>query len=252
MLRQGSLILRALFLEISLHMIYNRRMNICAQIISELKSVGGNKDFSMRTLGAATYGAGDIILGVPVPVMRGIYKKYKSQIDIAMAEKLLYSEIHEVRFLALLAMIDLYDEEIVKLYLRALADGKINNWDLVDLSSHPIIGRWCFENNDLTIMNRLAEPPRPLRGHPSKGEELWENRVAMVSTWHFIRNGRPEIVFGFVEKLQNHSHHLIHKAMGWMLREAWKKIPSETEAFLSGHNLPRITISYATERMRKS
>jgi 3-methyladenine DNA glycosylase AlkD len=214
------------------------KFRICDQIISELKAAGGNKDFSMRTLGAATYGAGDVILGVPVPVIRGIYKKYK--IDAAAARELLYSEIHEVRFLALLAMIDLYGKEIVDLYLRALSDGKINNWDLVDLSSHPIIGRWCFENDDLTIMNRLAA-----------GGNIWENRVSMVACWHFICNGRPEVVFDFVQRLAAHPHHLIHKAMGWMLREAWKRIPQPVEQFLASRSLPKITISYATEIIRR-
>ncbi|MDR1072036.1 MAG: DNA alkylation repair protein [Rickettsiales bacterium] len=213
------------------------------EIVSELKSAGGDKKFSEMTLGYSSYGSGDEILGVSVPAIRAIYKKYKPQIQMGDVEKLLYSEIHEARFLALLAMIDMFpaDEgEIVRLYLRALDDGKVNNWDLVDLSSHKIIGRHCLENNDTVIMNELA-----------KANDLWKNRVAMVSCWHFVRNDRPEIVLDFARKLKNHPHHLIHKAMGWMLREAWKKTPASVEDFLAKNDLPKITVSYATELQRK-
>ena len=214
-------------------------MSVVAKIISELKVASGNKEFSKMTLGAATYGAGDEILGVPVPAIRAIHKKYKAQIGFAEIKKLLYSPIHEVRFLALAAMNDFFGKDAVVFYLRALSDGKINNWDLVDLSAPGIIGRRCFENGDLAIMRELAAP----------GKSLWQNRVAMVAVLHFIRSGRPEIVFEFVRVLANHPHHLIHKAMGWMLREAWKKIPAEVEKFLLNNSLPKTTIRYAKELM---
>ncbi len=230
-------------------------MKITNKIIAEIYKHGGNKAFSMKMLNVCSggYGENDLVCGIPVPVLRDFAKKYKNEISLQDSEKLLWNELHEARFFALLSMINMskkhVSNDVLNLYLSAAESGKINNWDLVDVSAGPIIGKYSMDSGDLSIMNILA-----------KGSNFWENRIAMVSCWYFIKNGCPEIVFEMVENIlrnpnsTNNPHaHLLHKAMGWMLREAWKKIPARTEEYLeiNSARLPKITIRYARERIIK-
>lgn len=128
-------------------------------------------------------------------------------------------------------------EKWVNLYLKNTH--RINNWDLVDSSAPGVLGKW-LENKDRSILYQLANSPL-----------LWENRIAMVATLHFIRKNETQDVLKLSKLFLFHSHDLMHKATGWMLREAWKRNPGPIEKFLQVHKLqmPRTMLRYAIEKM---
>ncbi len=171
--------------------------------------------------GEGQYGAGDIFLGLRVPMVRQIFMRHKSVIDMDLAFTLLTNKIHEVRLLALIALVSIYKDKktaeaakkiLIERYLENIAK-HVNNWDLVDTSCHYMLGDYCVRNDKDKILFKLA-----------KSENLWERRVAMVSTFAHIQSGRDDIVYEMAEILKSDSHHLIHKALGWMLREAGKRV----------------------------
>jgi 3-methyladenine DNA glycosylase AlkD len=196
--------------------------------------------------GPGQYGEGDIFIGVMVPQSRQIAKKF-SQLPLGEVRTLLYSRIHEERLVALLILARRYGsasscmekEEIVKFYLDHIK--QVNNWDLVDLSAPNILGAHLVDSRDRRrLLYRLA-----------RSENLWERRIAIVATHHFIRNGDFSDTLKIAEMLLQDRHDLMHKAAGWMLREVGKRDAAAEEAFLEKHFsvIPRTMLRYAIERL---
>ena len=193
---------------------------------------------SFFKLGAGEYGEGDVFIGVRTPDIRRVAKDFE---DLSFQElkDLMTSKIHEERCLALLILIRQYDHnphEIYEFYLQHTA--YINNWDLVDISAHYIVGKHLLDK-DRAILYDLV-----------RSDNLWERRVAIVATWWFIRHNDFEDTLFLAKKLLQDKHDLMHKATGWMLREVGKKDVVVLRAFLDQHRLvmPRTALRYAIER----
>jgi 3-methyladenine DNA glycosylase AlkD len=193
--------------------------------------------------GRGQYGEGDLFLGATVPQSRGIAKKY-SQLPFKELSELLKSKYHEERLIALFILVDNFkkgDEGIKdKIYQFYLKNTQyINNWDLVDSSAPQIVGHYLAEE-DKQILLKLAV-----------SNSLWEKRIAILSTFYFIRfQKNSDWTFKIAKILLNDKHDLIHKAVGWMLREAGKNISKEVEKeFLNKHYqiMPRTMLRYAIE-----
>ncbi|MBI5634417.1 MAG: DNA alkylation repair protein [Nitrospirae bacterium] len=192
--------------------------------------------------GKGQYGEGDMFLGIMVPVQRRVAKSYAS-LSLKDIKILLASRIHEHRFIALLILVDQYqkaDEQTKQKIANFYHDHTacINNWDLVDLSAPHILGAHCYEN-DTTMLYRLAE-----------SENLWKRRIAIMATFAFIRKGRFKETLEISRILMHDRHDLIHKAVGWMLREIGKRDVKREEEFLKRHAdaMPRVMLRYAIER----
>lgn len=193
--------------------------------------------------GKGEYGEGDVFLGVVVPKLRVISKEFWKDITIGEIQYMLKSDIHEKRLLALLMLIEKYkkaDEtgkkNIFDIYLASTRN--INNWDLVDLSCRDIIGAFLI-NKDRSRLCSLA-----------KSQNIWEKRIAIISTYAFIQKNDFEDTFKIAEILLIDKHDLIHKAVGWMLRETGKRNQAAEEEFLKNHytKMPRTMLRYAIER----
>jgi 3-methyladenine DNA glycosylase AlkD len=192
--------------------------------------------------GPGQYGEGDAFLGVTVPPLRALSKKYKS-VEVAEAVALLRSKWHEVRLLALMILVHRYEHgdepEREAIYRAYLANtNRINNWDLVDCSAHKIVGAH-LRDRDISPLLVLA-----------KSESLWERRIAIIATLDFIRRNQFVDTFLISEMLLGDRHDLIHKGTGWMLREVGKRDQPALEWFLSKHSrvMPRTMLRYAIER----
>lgn len=192
--------------------------------------------------GKGQYGEGDVFLGVTVPQSRAISRKY-ALLSLANVKALLKSKVHEERLVALLILVHRYqqgnDDEKKRIADFYLGNATcVNNWDLVDLSADKILGHWLF-GKDTSVLYRLAE-----------SSHLWERRIAIVSTFHFIRNNRFRDTLSISEMLLKDRHDLIHKAVGWMLREVGKRDQRVLEGFLEKHRktMPRTMLRYAIER----
>ena len=191
------------------------------------------------------YGEGDIFLGIKVPVQRLIAKKYYD-LKLNDLQKLLESKIHEHRMIALLILINKYKKSslenkqvIFNFYLDKT--NRINNWNLVDISAPHIIGDFLLDKKK-DVLYELV-----------KSENLWEKRIAIISTYAFIRKSEFENTLKIAEILLNDKHDLIHKAVGWMLREIGKRNEKILEDFLKKHykKIPRTTLRYAIERFEE-
>lgn len=192
--------------------------------------------------GKGEYGEGDKFLGLTVPKCRGIACKYKN-LSLKEVEKLLHSEIHEERLIALLILVEQFTKgdgakrkDIFELYFKNTA--YINNWDLVDLSCYKIVGVYLFDK------------PRDILFTLAKSKNIWERRIAIISTFWFIKHNQLDETIKISKLLLLDSHDLIHKAVGWMLRELGKRSQKELENFLKENYkvLPRTTLRYAIER----
>ncbi len=198
--------------------------------------------------GPGQYGEGDKFIGVTVPLQRSVVKQFSSQISFSDLTQMLQSEWHEDRLTALLILVDQYKKarknqvkrkEIITLYLANLT--RVNNWDLVDSSAPYLIGE-AVRAGELSeeVLWKLANS-----GH------LWSERVAMVSTFAFLRkgNGSTYLTFALAEHFLSHNHDLMHKAVGWALREAGKYEPQKLRDFLTAHAsiMPRTALRYAIE-----
>jgi 3-methyladenine DNA glycosylase AlkD len=192
--------------------------------------------------GPGQYAEGDQFIGVTVPKQRLIAKRYAPVLPLLDVEALLHSPIHEERLTALLILVLKYqkadsDEQtaIYDLYLANTAF--INNWDLVDSSAAYIVGPY-LQDRDKSILLTLA-----------KSELLWDRRIAMLATFHYIKRRQYEWPLRIINLLRDDSHDLIQKAVGWMLREIGKRDRPVLEKFLAGHHrtLPRTTLRYAIE-----
>lgn len=194
--------------------------------------------------GKGEYGEGDKFLGIIVPDSRKIAKKY-SDISFALVGDLIKSEFHEERLVAVLILVEKYKKsnekerkEVCKFYLAHTKN--INNWDLVDLSAPKILGDFLI-NKDRKLLIKLA-----------KSKNLWERRIAIVSTFAFIYKKESEWTFEIMKILMKDEHDLIHKACGWMLREVGKRTSEvELEKFLLENikKMPRTMLRYAIERL---
>lgn len=190
------------------------------------------------------YGDGDRFIGVTVPNQRKIARKYGKAISLSELKDLLQDPVHECRLTAIFMMVlkfekaseDSVKEEVVQLYLDNLK--YINNWDLVDSSAYKLLGPY-LEHRDRKMLYELAESPN-----------LWENRIAIISTLHFIRNHDFEDTLKIAVRLLNHPHDLIHKAVGWMLREVGNRNLETELQFLNRHyqRMPRTMLRYAIEK----
>ncbi|MFA6100285.1 MAG: DNA alkylation repair protein [Patescibacteria group bacterium] len=193
--------------------------------------------------GKGEYGEGDVFLGLSVPDQRKIAKEYKA-LPLSDVQKLLKSKIHEERFVALVLLVMRYqsgDESAKKdIFERYLSMSKwINNWDLVDTSAPQIVGDYCWRTEDRQALKNLI-----------KSSDLWERRIGVLATLTFIRQGDVKLTLELAEKLLNDRHDLIHKAVGWMLREAGSRSPQEVKKFLNRHaaRMPRTMLRYAIEK----
>ncbi len=195
--------------------------------------------------GKGQYGEGDIFLGITVPDQRKIARRH-ADLPLHEIEALLENSIHEYRLTALLILIEQYQNnpstaaEIAEFYLNKTE--RINNWDLVDLSCYKILGHY-LENRDRSILYELAA-----------SGNLWKQRIALVSTYHFIKNGDFVDTLKLCEMLIGHEHDLIHKASGWMLRETGKKDIEVLRTFLDRFHkiMPRTMLRYSIEKLDKA
>ena len=198
--------------------------------------------------GPGQYGEGDKFLGIKVPVTREVVRKCWKEVGFPELEECVTSEYHEVRLAALLALVQIFTkakkgregitrQECVDFYLSHTA--YINNWDLVDLSCYPLLGVWLLDR-ERSLLYDLAR----------NGRTIWEQRIGIVSTMTFIRNGELDDTFAISDILLHHPHDLIHKAVGWLLREAGKRDKAALEGFLSPRaaSMPRTMLRYAIEK----
>lgn len=192
--------------------------------------------------GKGEYGEGDIFLGLRVPDTREIAKKYNT-ISIGEAAEFLPSQFHEERLFALLVLNNVFQrgneedrKKIFDLYLQNT--NYINNWDLVDLSAGKILGAYLF-NRDRTPVYKLA-----------KSKNLWERRISIMATSYFINHNSFDDTFNIVKILLHDKEDLIHKAVGWMLREIGKRELEIEEDFLEKYykEMPRTMLRYAIEK----
>ena len=192
--------------------------------------------------GPGEYGAGDRFLGLRVPALRALALKYAG-LDHADVLELLTSSWHEERLLALVLLANAYkrgdDARRGTIHRAYLANTRyINNWDLVDASAEHIVGPHV-DPRDIALLERLA-----------RSKDMWERRIAIVSTFHFIKREEFRPTLKIAAMLLNDSHDLIHKAVGWMLREVGKRDRGVLDAFLRKHykRMPRTMLRYAIER----
>ncbi len=194
--------------------------------------------------GKGQYGEGDVFLGVTMPELRKIAKKYVD-LPIQSVERLLQSKEHEFRMTALVILVNKYkkaDEslrrQIYELYLNNT--DWINNWDLVDVSAEHIVGPWLENRNDkMKVLRGLAV-----------SKSIWERRIAMLSTFNYIKNGDSKEALEVARLLIGDNHDLIQKAVGWMLREVGKRCSCQIEEEFLQKNykmISRTTLRYAIE-----
>lgn len=191
------------------------------------------------------YADGDKFIGITVPNQRLIAKKFKDT-PLSDVKKLLDSPIHEERLVSLFILVDKFKkgnekmrEDIFNFYLKSTKN--VNNWDLVDSSAHKIVGEHLLKKNKDELLKQLA-----------LSKNLWERRIAMIATYQFIINGKSKTTYEIADLLLNDRNDLIQKAVGWMLREAGKKISNmELEEFLKTRykKMPRTMLRYAIERL---
>ncbi len=195
--------------------------------------------------GPGQYGEGDVFLGITVPNARKVAKKY-NHLALADIKRLLQSKIHEERLTALLILVNIFEKsdtlgqkKIVNFYLKNTK--YINNWDLVDLSADKILGNFLKDKSP-RILYKLA-----------KSKNLWERRIAMISTFYFIKCSKYRETLKLAKMMLKDKHDLIHKAVGWMLREIGKKDLKTEESFLKKYyrQMPRTMLRYAIEKFPK-
>ena len=231
--------------------------------------------------GPGQYGHGDKFLGIKVPITREVVKECWREVGFPELEECITSEYHEVRLAALLTLVEIFkhskrppirsgvtgascpaqtghllQQQCVDFYINHTQ--YINNWDLVDLSCYPLLGEWLLDK-DRALLYDLAR----------NGRTIWEQRIGMVSTMTFIRHGQLADTFAIADILLHHPHDLIHKAVGWLLREAGKRDKEALEKYLNetpdqvggdvmpGHDraslprfkqMPRTMLRYAIEK----
>ena len=220
-------------------------------VSAELKSLANAKVAAQRSsffkTGKGEYGYGDQFLGIEVPKLRIVAKKHQD-LSVADIKKLAGSKFHEDRFVALAILVNQYkkarqsntQKELFDLFMELLDAGRVNNWDLVDISA-PYLGTYLLDNPaGKALLSKLA-----------KSNDLWKQRVSVMFTWAHIRAGQPQVTLDQVEKFLKHPHDLIHKASGWMLREVGKRDLGLLREFLASYAavMPRVMLRYAIEKL---
>ncbi|MCU7871478.1 MAG: DNA alkylation repair protein [Candidatus Thiodiazotropha sp. (ex Lucinoma borealis)] len=192
--------------------------------------------------GKGEYGEGDRFLGIRVPVLRQQARRYK-EMSLDEILRVLKSSYHEERLCALLLLVEKYrrgsEEEREAIYLCYMDNTRyINNWDLVDSTAYHIVGAY-LEDKERNTLYKMAGSPN-----------LWERRIAIISTLHFIKNLQFDDTLKLSLQLMNDDHDLIHKAVGWMLREVGNRVLSVEQTFLNKHyhQMPRTMLRYAIEK----
>lgn len=194
------------------------------------------------------YGEGDFFLGVPIPPQRSIAKQYAQKVSLSDIEILLNNKYHEVRMTGLFLLVYKFQKEKDPSKRKELVDFyldhtyAVNNWDLVDSSAAEIVGTYFYEIQDPEVLFNL-----------SHSKNLWEQRIAVIGSYPFIKNGQFDVTLKLSQKLLNHEHDLLHKAVGWMLREVGKKDETILKKFLKKYykNMPRTMLRYAIEKFDK-
>ncbi|MCX6794851.1 MAG: DNA alkylation repair protein [Candidatus Falkowbacteria bacterium] len=228
-------------------------MSDLQKLIKEIKSHENKPQASVLRrffkTGPGQYGAGDRFLGLYVPLQRLLARKY-AHLSFLDIKGLLKSKIHEFRLIGLFILVDQYEKSAHKARKKKIVDfylahtDRINNWDLVDLSVYKILG-------DFLVAQKI-KPARQILDKMAVSDNIWERRMAIVSTFAFIKSGKTEETFRLAVKLLKDKHNLIHKAVGWMLREAGKRGGvDKLRAFLDIHykKMSRLTLRYALERL---
>jgi 3-methyladenine DNA glycosylase AlkD len=221
-----------------------------SQVLREIKSFANNgRAFDLQRFfqtAPGQYGEGDIFLGLVVPQVRSIAKEFKN-LPLKDVEILTRSKYHEARLCGLIILTLQYKslklrkdkKKIFDSYMKAMYAGHISNWDLVDVTA-PIIGEYLIDSDDpYILLDKLA-----------RSRSLWQRRVSIVFTFAFIRSGDIEPTFVMAEKLLGDKHDLIHKAVGWALREAGKLNGIALRKFLTAHSheMPRTMLRYSIEK----
>jgi 3-methyladenine DNA glycosylase AlkD len=198
--------------------------------------------------GLGQYGQGDVFIGVAVPEIRKLSRRLRN-LSLSEIKKLLSSKIHEERLCALMLLVRAYAEadeagkkKIYSFYIRRFES--INNWDLVDGSAEFIVGDWLLSKKDRSVLIRWA-----------KSKHLWTRRIAILSTFAFIKAGEYKDAFRIAEMLLNDKEDLMHKAVGWMLREVGKRVSEEKlRSFLKKNAawMPRTALRYAIEKFSEA
>jgi 3-methyladenine DNA glycosylase AlkD len=189
------------------------------------------------------YGEGDTAIGVPVPEQRRVAARYWRDLSLAGTEELLIGGAHEERLTALFILVRKFakgdEDERGRIFDLVLAHtDRINNWDLVDSSAPYIVGPW-LSDRDRSVLDRLAG-----------SSLLWDRRIAVMATFAFVRAGDFRWTFRLGERLLHDPHDLVHKAVGWMLREVGNRDRAAEEEFLARHYraMPRVMLRYAIEK----
>lgn len=241
------------------------RLCKAAEVIGELTSLANASQASLLSrffkTGKGEYGEGDVFLGLKVPQTRSIARKYRLLLDLEEIKVLIYNEYHEVRLCGFMLLVFEMESatpkggkdnpvrsetrnRIANFYLENARQA--NNWDLVDLSCYKVLGPWLLN------MGRMDDiPSYDALLDLTKSENLWEQRIAVVSTMAFLRKGYLLPTLHICEILLSHKHDLMHKAVGWLLREAGKKDEQALLTFLDKHHskMSRTTLRYAIEKL---
>lgn len=224
------------------------------QVIADLKGLASaGKAAELQRFfktGPGDYAEGDVFIGVIVPQTRKVAARYQ---DLPLTEiaKLTNSDIHEVRLCGLIILTNQFKKsrdinekkKFFNFYLKELKAGNVNNWDLVDVTA-PTLGEYLLQLEDpMTVLNKLA-----------KSKSLWERRVSVVFTFAFLRAGDLEPTYEMAERHLGDKHDLMHKAVGWLLREMGKRDPSLLRNFLKEHchEMPRTALRYSIEKFSES
>jgi len=205
--------------------------------------------------GLGEYGEGDLFLGLTVPEQRLIVKKYREQVALNDLSNLIRNPYHEIRLVSLLLLIELYKKAQTKKDKKQLVDfylensSHINNWDLVDLSADKILGQYLYEEH-LKQNKQRVQNLSYLLMELVKSDVLWDRRIAVLSTFPFIRAGQFLPTLELAKLLMSDKEDLIHKAIGWLLREVGKRDEVVLTAFLDQYALkmPRTMLRYAIEK----
>ncbi|MDE6393798.1 MAG: DNA alkylation repair protein [Duncaniella sp.] len=240
-------------------------MTTADDILDTLRSMENEEQRLVLTrffkCGKGQYGEGDRFLGLKVPQTRAVVREARLDVPLDQIERLLYSPWHEARLCGLLLLVEEMKcatprrresptlhagrrAELAQFYLRHAR--RANNWDLVDLSCEYVLGVYLLQPCADGSM-----PSRDILDRLAASDNLWEQRIAIVSTFTLIRAGQFDDTLRIARKLLNHPHDLIHKAVGWMLREVGKRDIAVLRDFLSAHHkvMPRTTLRYAIEKM---
>jgi len=232
----------------------NRLKKLKEEILELADVQKAKRDLSFFKTGKGEYGEGDQFLGIAVPILRKLARQYEKEErdegssggELAVVEKLLYSKYNEERLLGLMILSGRFEkaggerkkeEEIYDFYLRHI--GRVNNWNLVDFSARSIVGRY------------LRDKDREILREWGRTENLWLRRIGIVATHCFIKENEFEDTLQIAEILLNDKEDLIHKAVGWMLREVGKMDEAVLKKFLKKYQklMPRTMLRYAIERL---